>query len=55
MRLLRRLAYWLRLSSHQEELAHELAFHREMIERDLVARGVAPGAAREQARRAMGN
>ena len=55
MRLLRRFAYWLRLSSHREELADELAFHREMIERDLVARGVAPGAAREQARRTMGN
>jgi predicted permease len=55
MRLLRRLAYWLRLSSHREELAQELAFHREMIERDLVARGMSPGAAREQARRTMGN
>jgi putative ABC transport system permease protein len=55
MRLLRRLAYWFRLSSHREDLANELAFHREMIERDLVARGLAPGAARDQARRAMGN
>jgi predicted permease len=33
----------------------ELAFHREMIERDQLARGVSPAAAREGARRAMGN
>ena len=39
MRLLRRLAYWLRLSSHQTDLLDELSFHREMIERDLVRGG----------------
>jgi hypothetical protein len=42
MRLLRRLTYWLRLSSHHSELEDELAFHREMIERDLVRGGMVP-------------
>ncbi|MFN2564173.1 MAG: ADOP family duplicated permease [Gemmatimonadaceae bacterium] len=55
MRLLRRLAYWLRLSSHQADLIDELAFHREMIERDLVRRGMSPAAARAEARRTLGN
>src|SRR5947208_11027277 len=55
MRLLRRLLYWLRLRSHHTDLIDELAFHREMIERDLVHGGMAPAAARDQARRAMGN
>ena len=55
MRLLRRLAYWLRLSSHHADLMDELAFHREMIERDLIARGMSPADARTQARRTMGN
>jgi predicted permease len=55
MRLLRRLAYWLRLSSHHDDLMDEVAFHREMVERELIQRGMAPDAAREQARRTMGN
>src|SRR4051812_7745048 len=55
MRFLRRLAYWLRLSSHHADLATELAFHREMIERDLVAGGMSPADARTEARRTMGN
>ena len=55
MRLLRRLAYWLRLSSHHEELKDELAFHREMIERALIGRGLSPASARAEARRRMGN
>jgi len=55
MRFLRRLAYWRRLSSHHADLADELALHREMIERDLIGRGLSPQAAREQARRTMGN
>jgi predicted permease len=54
MRLLRRLAYWLRLSSNQADLIDELAAHREMLERDLIARGMAPADARDQARRLMG-
>jgi predicted permease len=55
MRLVRRLAYWLRLRSQQADLMHELAFHREMVERDLVGRGMSPAEARDEARRAMGN
>jgi predicted permease len=55
MRLIRRLRYWLRLSSHHSELIDELAFHREMIERSLIERGLSPGDARAQARRMMGN
>src|SRR5687767_6652700 len=55
MRLFRRLAYWLRLSSHDADLMDELAFHREMIERDLVRRGMSPAAAGAQARRTLGN
>ncbi len=55
MRFARRLAYWLRLRSRQADLMTELAFHREMVERDLVARGMSPAAARDEARRAMGN
>jgi putative ABC transport system permease protein len=55
MRLLRRLAYWLRLSSHDTELEDELAHHREMIERDLIEGGMSPGDARAQARRTLGN
>lgn len=55
MRLLRRVAYWLRLSSHHADLMDEMAHHREMIERDLIQRGMSPQAAHEQARRTMGN
>jgi predicted permease len=55
MRLLRRLAYWLRLRSNETDLLDELSFHREMIERDLVRGGLTPDAARTQARRTMGN
>lgn len=55
MRILRRLAHWVRSRSHRGELEDELAFHREMVERDLIARGWATDAARIAARRAMGN
>ena len=54
MRLLRQLAYWLRRSSHRADLLEELAFHQEMIERDLIRRGMSPAAARVEARRTMG-
>jgi len=55
MRLLRRLAYWLRLRSNETDLIDELSFHREMIERDLALSGLAPDAAKAEARRSMGN
>src|SRR5919198_2351323 len=55
MRLLRRLAYWRRFSAHHAELMDEMAHHREMIERDLIRRGMSPGDASAEARRIMGN
>ncbi len=55
MRFLRRLVHWTRTRTHRAELEDELAFHREMVERDLIGRGWMPEAARLAARRAMGN
>jgi putative ABC transport system permease protein len=55
MRVLRRLARWWRFRAHGEELAEELAVHREAIERDLIAHGYSSPDARDAARRAMGN
>jgi predicted permease len=55
MRIVRRLAQWWRFRAHSAELEEELSFHRDAIERDLVARGHAPADARRAARRAMGN
>jgi putative ABC transport system permease protein len=55
MRLLRRLAYWLRFSSHSDDLMDELTLHREMLEQDLIRQGMSPRDASAQARRTMGN
>ena len=55
MRLIRRLGQWLRPGARDADLAEELSFHREAIERDLIARGHSPAEARDTARRAMGN
>lgn len=55
MRILRRVAYWLRLSSHDADLLSEVELHREMVEQDLVRHGMSPADARIEARRAMGN
>src|SRR5215813_13573539 len=55
MRLLRRLAYWIRFRSRHDDLMEEVAFHRDLKERELIRAGTAPGAARDAARRAMGN
>jgi putative ABC transport system permease protein len=55
MRVLRRLAYWLRLRSNQGDLADEIALHRQLLEEELVASGMSEGDARAAARRAMGN
>jgi putative ABC transport system permease protein len=55
MRIIRRLLHWWRFREQVAELEEELAFHREEIERDLIASGHTPGAARARARRAMGN
>ncbi len=55
MRILRRLALWLRFRAHGAELEEELSFHREAITEDLVAHGTSPADAHAAARRAMGN
>ena len=53
MRVLRRIQFWLHSSSG--DLADEMAHHRSLIERDLVAAGRSPTDARDAARREMGN
>ena len=55
MRILRRLKHWWRFAANRGALEEELSFHREAIERDLIARGHSPAEARDAARRAMGN
>ncbi|MGH7638714.1 MAG: ABC transporter permease, partial [Gemmatimonadaceae bacterium] len=55
MRILRRLQHWWRFDANRRELEEELSFHRETIERDLIASGHSPADARDAARRAMGN
>jgi putative ABC transport system permease protein len=55
MRILRRVAYWLRLSSRDTDLLSEVEFHRAMVEEDLVRRGMSPADARIEARRTLGN
>ena len=55
MRLLRRLNQWLHFRAHEADLHDELAFHRDLVEQELLARGATPEAARDAARRAMGN
>jgi len=54
-RFLRRLRHWFRFSARQDDIQDEVAFHREMIERDLLGRGYSPDEARFEARRRMGN
>ena len=55
MRLLRRLLFWLRFRSHNADLVDEVALHRDVLERHLIARGVAPADTRAPALRTMGN
>ena len=55
MRVLRRLLYWLRFRAEQDELRDEIAQHREMVAAEFARRGLTPDAARDAARRAMGN
>jgi predicted permease len=55
MRILRRLAYWWRFRANAAEVDEELSFHRDAIEREMIARGHPPSDARRAARRAMGN
>src|SRR5262245_46946066 len=53
--LLRRLWYLVRQRSHQQALADEMAFHREMTRRELELGGAAPADATLAARRAFGS
>jgi predicted permease len=53
--LARRVWYWIRRRRLEADLAEEIAFHREMAEQELRARGVEPGDAARAARRALGN
>ena len=54
-RLLRRLVYLFRQDRFDAELAEELEFHREMKQRELEERGLAPIDAAFAADRACGN
>jgi len=42
VRLVRRIAYWLRSRSRQDELREELELHRELLAEDLQRRGLFP-------------
>ncbi|HEY2379220.1 MAG TPA: ADOP family duplicated permease [Gemmatimonadaceae bacterium] len=55
MRFLRRVSRWIQLRTHTAELRDELTYHRELIEREYIARGLSPHDARDAAHRAMGN
>jgi predicted permease len=52
---LRRIAYWLRSRRAADELAEELQFHRDMVERDLRGQGLSARDAARAVRRTMGN
>lgn len=54
-KLLRRLALLLRRDRFRSELDEETAFHRAEVERNLIAAGMAPKAARRAAKRQFGN
>lgn len=53
--ILRRLSFRARRASLDEELRDEMQFHIDMLTRDNEARGMAPDAARELARRQFGS
>ncbi len=54
-RWLRRVIYWLRFGSRQNDLREELALHRDLLATDFRRRGLSPTDARDAATRAMGN
>jgi hypothetical protein len=54
-RLLRRIVVLLRLRHYEDELAEEMAFHREMVERETAAHGGGDEAARRATARQFGN
>lgn len=51
----RRLLYLFRSRRHDDDLLAEIAFHREMKQRELERHGLAPDAAARAAQRALGN
>ena len=53
--LLRRLRYAIARRHLEHELEEEIAFHREMRQREIEADGTPPAAAASAARRALGN
>ena len=53
--LLRRLAYVFQRRQFESDLAEEMAFHREMKERELARNGVAPDDVAPATRRALGS
>jgi predicted permease len=53
--LLRRIAYALQKRRHEQELADEIAFHREMKQQEIEASGVPRRDAAIEAQRALGN
>ena len=55
MRLLRRMAYWLRFRANGNALREELAFHRDRLAADFERNGLTSHDAMEAAHRAMGN
>jgi predicted permease len=55
VRLLRRLAYLLHRRRREQDLADEIAFHRELAEREHRAAGLPPEDARRATNRQMGN
>jgi len=55
MRWIRRFAYWLRFRSRQHDLREELALHHELLAEEFGRQGLTRDAARDAARRAMGN
>ncbi len=55
MRFIQRLRYWLQHRQRAAELHEEMAIHRELVEHEYRAQGMAQHAARDAARRRMGN
>jgi putative ABC transport system permease protein len=55
MRWARRIAYWLRFRSRNNDLREELAFHQDLLTADFERRGLSSAEARAAARRALGN
>ena len=55
MRWIRRVVFWLRFRTRQEDLREELALHHELRANDFQRQGLSPDDANAAARRIMGN